>query len=94
MKTKTKHNFKRGTLLPEKYDPWRRFAAAYTLQALLDYFYPIALLTPSERDSAVQFVHSTEGRQLINALGIPYRILPAAFPPFGAKLEGGQGGPN
>jgi hypothetical protein len=55
----------RTNALPPDYDPGRRLIAGYVVQAVLDYLYPPKSLTPSERQSALEFVHSPEGHELI-----------------------------
>jgi len=55
----------RTVTLPPNYDPGRRLIAGYVMQAVLDYVFPPKSLSRSDRQSAVEFVHSPEGCDLI-----------------------------
>ena len=61
---------RKPVILPPSYDPVRRFVAAYTVQAVMDYLYPPKCLTPQERLSAIEFIHSPDGQQLIAQFNI------------------------
>jgi hypothetical protein len=62
---------RKPVILPSSYDPVRRFVAAYTVQAVMDYFYPPKKLPLKHRQSAIEFVHSLDGQQLIAQFDIP-----------------------
>lgn len=62
---------RRGSILPDDYDPGRRLVAAVVLKAVEDCLYPTRDLTPAERQSAAEFLYSEEACAMIEYLNIP-----------------------
>ncbi|GIK36610.1 MAG: hypothetical protein BroJett011_04430 [Chloroflexota bacterium] len=62
------------------YDPLNQFVAAYTMQAVLDYIKPPKNLPGHHLQTACEFVHSPEGRDLIAYTGrLPQSLVRRAL---------------
>lgn len=82
-----------GRRLPANCDPAYRFVARYVLQAVLDAIWPTKQVELHEYRTAYIFVLSNDGRAMINALGIPHRILRPQLQsllPAGPEVRHGQ----
>lgn len=64
---------RKGSNLPELYDPWQRLLAAIALQAVVDVVNPEKCLTSDERWTARAFIR--DHRLLYQELGIPQTKL-------------------
>lgn len=64
---------RKGSNLPESYDPWQRLLAAIALQAVVDIVNPEKCLTQDEHLTARTFVR--DNRMLYQELGIPQAKL-------------------
>lgn len=57
------------------YDPAEYLILRYTLQAVLDYFFPTTKCTDRDLATARQFIFSDDGRALISYFGIPIPVI-------------------